>query len=101
MTRIEVRATDGTVLPGIPTPRLMQAGGGEAYFVVSERCRVCKGYRQGPQHYAPGGLTPSRWHSFEATEVGLWYLHEEPRYTSLDGEYTRVRVVSVEEPLPE
>lgn len=31
MSRIEVRDTSGKVLPGIPTPRLIEAGGGEAF----------------------------------------------------------------------
>jgi hypothetical protein len=50
MTRIEVRGYGVMgwmkVLPGIPTPRLIQAGQGEAYFV----------------EYPNGG--------------GVWYLHE-------------------------
>lgn len=71
MTRIEVHDIYGNVLPGIPTPRLMQAGGGEAYFV-------------------PSGTSV----------VGIWYLHEEPRYTSPDGTYKRVRIANVEDWYP-
>jgi len=85
MTRIEVRGYSvlgwTKVLPGIPTPRLIQASGEqgtvEAYFVPSDYVR-------------PDGSTLD----------GVWYLHDEPRYVAPDGQYTRVRVVAVEEPYP-
>lgn len=73
---IEVRDTDGNVLPGIPTPRLIEAGGGYAYFVANTEY---EGIRTLP---------------------GVWYLYEEPRYVSKDGQYTRVRIVRVEEKDP-
>lgn len=55
----------------IATPRLIQEGRGEAYFVPSD----------------------SEWAQKNGVP-GVWYLHEEPRYVSPTGEYRRVRVVS-------
>lgn len=69
---IEVRDLSGKVLPGIPTARLMEAGGGEAYFMETT----------GPMYKAG---------------EGVWYLHEEPTYRSPDGQYTRVRIVRLED----
>jgi len=75
MTKIEVRAYGVMgyikVLPGIPTPRLIQAGDGEAYFVENEG-------------------------SNKVQIPGVWYLHERG-YEATDGRYTRVRIVAVEE----
>ena len=52
------------VVPGIPTPRLIEAGGGESFF-------------------QPGDIKSG----------GVWYLHEPgTRHVSPDGQYTRVRI---------
>src|SRR5688572_28236062 len=52
------------VVPGIPTPRLIEAGGGEAFF-------------------QPG----------DNKSGGVWYLHEPgTMHVSEDGQYTRVSV---------
>lgn len=57
-------------LEGIPTPALVEAGQGEAYFV-------------------PNPATLSR-----ALIPGVWYLRDDAHgYVSPDGKYRRVRVV--------
>jgi hypothetical protein len=57
----------GRELPGLPTPRLIEKGSGEAFFVQSPP-------------------TASR------IPDGVWYLRDEPDYVSPDGTYTRVRI---------
>lgn len=67
----------GPVLPGIPTPRLIESRpGSEAYFVPNEDERS--------RDRLPG----------------VWYLREDPRYVSPTGEYTRVVIESVDEVMP-
>jgi hypothetical protein len=63
-----VDASTHATLPGIPTPRLIEAGGGEAFFKAPEN----------PQY------------------KGVWYIHEEPNHVSPDGTYTRVRIYHTE-----
>jgi hypothetical protein len=58
--------------PGIPTPRLVQAGGGDAYFVPNT----------GPS----------------ADRIpGVWYLRDDADgYVSPTGDYVRVRIIELE-----
>lgn len=57
-----------TIEPGIPTPFLIEQGGGEAYFVAAPETR----------------------------SGGVWYA-KAPGYESPDGKYTRVRVEHTED----
>lgn len=54
---------EGRKVPGIPTPQLIESGGGEAYFVPSETIK----------------------------SGGVWYLRT-PTHVSPTGEYANVRV---------
>ncbi|MEO6326082.1 MAG: hypothetical protein ABIQ65_15760 [Thermoanaerobaculia bacterium] len=72
MIDIRVVDIDGKELPGIPTARLIQNGGGMAYFVPPEE-----------------GDSPAA--------KGVWYL-QAPGYESPTGEYQRVRIVREERP---
>ena len=65
---VVVEAISGSPLPGIPTPTLIEAGGGEAYFVPNT----------GPS----AGRLP-----------GVWYLRA-PGYESPDGTYRHVQIVT-------
>lgn len=65
----EVRDRTGKVLPGIPTPRLIEAGGGKAYFEP------------------PSG----EWFK------GVWFLFSPETGHVGNGEYTDVRIVHTEE----
>lgn len=68
MTYVVVDSATGERLPGIPTPRLIQEGRGEAYFV-------------------PSDLRPDF--------AGVWYLRsDDTGHTSPDGAYKRVYIRS-------
>lgn len=66
-----INAHTGETLPGLPTPRLIEAGGGEAYFSPT---------------------TSPRWEP-----RGTWYLHVPGRYEDPTGTYTRVRIVHTDD----
>jgi hypothetical protein len=65
---------DGTIVPGLPTPRLIENGGGEAYFVPNAD-RDARGRERVP---------------------GIWYLRD-TGYESPDGTYKRVRIEHTED----
>lgn len=71
---IVVDAATGERLPGIPTPRLVSVGEGEAFFVAFTSPR-----------------TQPR---------GAWYLHVPGSYENPTGEYRQVRVVTQRATVP-
>lgn len=92
-----VDARTGETLPGIPTPRLMSVGAGEAYFVPSgEAGRLYIEHRDTETHtgevYVEGCPTCDS----EVELTGVWYLHVPGQYVSPTGDYSQVRIKVVD-----